>query len=198
MHSIRASMQSVSAKRLSTEQQHQQQQSITSSASALANKSSHISNKSIVNSSVQVSTAHQIQQKTFSNLIATKASTISNNSIQMTTNAIGKKSSFTNASKLNENYLQMGNYEMLSFDSLDGYDNYATATRLSSKNTFEHQFKSSTSNNSTIDLNEDDLAAAEEDEVPPALPIKKRSRFTRKDRHLSTYDNVDEADDFSE
>lgn len=192
MHSIRGSMQSVTAKRLSTEQQ----QSIISSASALVNRSSNISNKSIVNSSVQVSTAHQIQQKTISNLITTKASATSNNSMQMTT--IGKKLSFPNASKLNENYLQMGNYEMLSFDSLDGYDNYATATRMSSKNAFEHQLTSDTSNNSRIDLNDDDLAAGEVDEVPPALPIKTRSRFMRRDRHLSTYDNVDEADDFSE
>lgn len=34
-------------------------------------------------------------------------------------------------------------------------------------------------------------------EEPPALPVKTRTRSTRKERHISQYDNVEELDSFS-
>lgn len=107
--------------------------------------------------------------------------------------AMAKKSLVSNKS---ENYVQMGNYDMLSFnaDSLDGYDNYAMAMRVSSKKSIEHKLLSNISTSSTFEFNEDDCIA-EDDEVPPALPIKTRGRLHRRDR-MSTYDNVDETDEF--
>lgn len=203
MHSIRASMQSVTAKRLSTEQQ---QQSIISSTSALANKSLNIANMStIVNNTVTNSmhistTQHQIQQKTMSNICSETFTTsaLANNSLKTMTSAIAKKSTIgaIGNAKVNENYVEMGNYGMLSFDSLEGYDNYATATRTTSKKGLEHKLSTNTSSNSTIELNDED-EIEEDDEVPPALPIKTRKHLTRRDRHLSQYDNVEETDDFS-
>lgn len=217
MHSIRASMQSVTAKRLSTEQQ---QQSILSSAQALANKSLNIGNMStIVNNAVttttstsmQISTTGQQQQlKNTSSIgnetFATTTTALTNNSLKTLTSAIAKKSLLNTISNTkqqqqttNENYVQMSNYEMLSFDSLDSYDNYATAMRTTTaanKKSFEHKLLSNVSNDSTIELN-DDECIEEDDEVPPALPIKTRTRLTRRDRHLSQYDNVEETDEFS-
>lgn len=110
-----------------------------------------------------------------------------------TATAVAKKSLVSNKS---ENYVQMGNYDMLSFnaDSLDGYDNYAMAMRVSSKKSIEHKLLSNISTSSTFEFNEDDCIA-EDDEVPPALPIKTRGRLNRRDR-MSTYDNVDETDEF--
>lgn len=110
-----------------------------------------------------------------------------------TTTAMAKKSLISTKS---ENYVQMGNYDMLSFnaDSLDGYENYAMAMRVSSKKSIEHKLLSNLSTSSTFEFNEDDCIA-EDDEVPPALPIKTRGRLNRRDR-MSTYDNVDETDEF--
>lgn len=184
MHSIRASMQSVSAKRLSTEQHRE---SLINSSTILGGKSMNLANLSIMNNSVQMTSANTKTMSTFSNEISNNLST------KTISNAMAKKSIISNK---NENYVQMGNYDMLSFnaDSLDGYDNYAMAMRVSSKKSIEHRLLSNTSTSSTFEFNEDDCIA-EDDEVPPALPIKTRSRLMRRDR-LSTYDNVDETDEF--
>lgn len=172
MHSIRASMQSVTAKRLSTEQHRE---SIINSSSVLGGKILNSANISIMNNSVQMTTA------------TTRMMNSNNVTSQSINNAIAQKSIKS------ENYVQMGNYDMLSFkaDSLDGYDNYAEAMRVSST---EHKLLSNTSTGSIFQFNGEDCIA-EDDELRPALPIKKRSRLIRKDR-LSTYDNVDETDDF--
>lgn len=184
MHSIRASMQSVTAKRLSTEQHRE---SIINSSTILGGKSMNVANMSIMNNSVQMTTANTKTMSNFSNEISNNVSS------KTISNAMAKKSIISNKS---ENYVQMGNYDMLSFnaDSLDGYDNYAMAMRVSSKKSTEHRLLSNTSTSSTFEFNEDDCIA-EDDEVPPALPIKTRSRLVKRDR-LSTYDNVDETDDF--
>lgn len=184
MHSIRASMQSVTAKRLSTEQHRE---SIINSSSILGGKSINVANMSIMNNSVQMTAASAKTMSTFSNEIS------ANNVAKTINSSMAKKSLLTNKS---ENYVQMGNYDMLSFnaDSLDGYDNYAMAMRVSSKKSLEHKLLSNTSTSSTFEFNEDDYIA-EDDEMPPALPVKTRSRLIRRDR-LSTYDNVDETDDF--
>lgn len=47
-------------------------------------------------------------------------------------------------------------------------------------------------------MEDDPAALGEDDDVPPALPIKIRNRSNRRiDRHMSQYDNVDQTDDFS-
>lgn len=177
-------MQSVTAKRLSTEQHRE---SLINSSTVLGGKSLNVANMSIMNNSVQMTTATTKTMSSFSNEISNNVST------KAISSAMAKKSFIANKS---ENYVQMGNYDMLSFnaDSLDGYDNYAMAMRVSSKKSLEHRLLSNTSTSSTFEFNEDDCIA-EDDEVPPALPIKTRSRLMRRDR-LSTYDNVDEIDDF--
>lgn len=179
MHSIRASMQSVTAKRLSTEQHRE--------STVLGGKALNVANMSIMNNSVQMTAASTKTIENFSNEISNNVST------KTISSAMAKKSIVSNKS---ENYVQMGNYDMLSFnaDSLDGYDNYAMAMRVSSKKSLEHRLLSNTSTSGTFEFNEDDCIA-EDDEVPPALPIKTRSRLMRRDR-MSTYDNVDESDDF--
>lgn len=198
MHSIRASMQSVTAKRLSTEQHRE---SIINSSAILSGKS--LANMSIINNSVQMTSANSTKMAITTNLnssstsssssISTNNDISSNNVAKTMTTAMAKKSLVSNKS---ENYVQMGNYDMLSFnaDSLDGYDNYAMAMRVSSKKSIEHKLLSNISTSSTFEFNEDDCIA-EDDEVPPALPIKTRGRLNRRDR-MSTYDNVDETDEF--
>lgn len=184
MHSIRASMQSVTAKRLSTEQHRE---SLINSSTILGGKSLNVSNMSIMNNAVQMTTA---TTKTVSN----SSNEITNNVAKMVASSIAKKSQIANKS---ENYVHMGNYDMLSFnaDSLDGYDNYAMAMRVTNKKSLEHRLLSNTSSGSTFEFNEDDCIAEDDDEVPPALPVKTRGKLNRRDR-LSTYDNVDETDDF--
>lgn len=193
-------MQSVTAKRLSTEQHRE---SIINSSALLSGKS--LANMSIINNSVQMTSAANctktaittsFNSNSTNNDISGINSIIgsSNNvSKTMTATAMAKKSLVSNKS---ENYVQMGNYDMLSFnaDSLDGYDNYAMAMRVSSKKSIEHKLLSNISSSSTFEFNEDDCIA-EDDEVPPALPIKTRGRLNRRDR-MSTYDNVDETDEF--
>lgn len=189
MHSIRASMQSVTAKRLSTEQQN----SIIST-SGLANKT--------INMQMQ---QQQQQQKTIQSNVTnelfttttTATSSITSNSSSMKSSAHTKKSFITNASKSHENYVQMGNYDLIVYDSdhLDSHDNYATATRTTKKR-FENKSVSNLSTSSTIELNEDELIE-DEDQVPPALPVKTRPRLMKGFRH-SQYDNVDDGDAFSE
>lgn len=185
MHSIRASMQSVTAKRLSSEQHRE---SLINSSAILGGKTLNIANVSIMNNAVQMTTAStKTGVANFTNEIS------SNNVAKTLTTTTAKKSIIANKC---ENYVQMGNYDMLSFnaDSLDGYDNYAMAMRVSNKKSLEHRLLSTTSTGSTFEFNEDDCIA-EDDEVPPALPVKTRGRLSRRDR-LSTYDNVDETDDF--
>lgn len=186
MHSIRASMQSVTAKRLSTEQQN----SIIS-ASGLANKT------------ISKQMQQQQQQKTIQSNITnesfttTTTSSITSNSSSMKNSAHTKKSFITNTSKSHENYVQMGNYDLIVYDSdhLDSHDNYATATRTTKK-CFQNKSFSNLSTSSTIELNENELNE-DADQVPPALPIKTRPRLIKGYRH-SQYDNVDDGDAFSE
>lgn len=196
MHSIRASMQSVTAKRLSSEQHRE---SIINSSAILGGKS--LANMSMINNSVQMTTANSTKMAVTTNFNSSSGggsnndiSTSSNNVSKTITTAMAKKSMVANKC---ENYVQMGNYDMLSFnaDSLDGYDNYAMAMRVSSKKSIEHKLLSNLSSSSTFEFNEDDCIAEDDDEVPPALPIKTRGRLNRRDR-MSTYDNVDETDDF--
>lgn len=190
-------MQSVTAKRLSTEQHRE---SIINSAAMMSGKS--LANMSIINNSVQMTSAANctktaiatnFNSNSSNNDISSITGSSNNVSKTMTTTAMAKKSLVSNKS---ENYVQMGNYDMLSFnaDSLDGYDNYAMAMRVSSKKSVEHKLLSNISSSSTFEFNEDDCIA-EDDEVPPALPIKTRGRLNRRDR-MSTYDNVDETDEF--
>lgn len=187
-------MQSVTAKRLSTEQHRE---SIINSAAMMSGKS--LANMSIINNSVQMTSAANCTKTAIATNFNSNSSnndiTGSSNNVSktMTTTAMAKKSLVSNKS---ENYVQMGNYDMLSFnaDSLDGYDNYAMAMRVSSKKSVEHKLLSNISTSSTFEFNEDDCIA-EDDEVPPALPIKTRGRLNRRDR-MSTYDNVDETDEF--
>lgn len=190
-------MQSVTAKRLSTEQHRE---SIINSAAMMSGKS--LANMSIINNSAQMTSAANctktaiatnFNSNSSNNDISSITGSSNNVSKTMTTTAMAKKSLVSNKS---ENYVQMGNYDMLSFnaDSLDGYDNYAMAMRVSSKKSVEHKLLSNISSSSTFEFNEDDCIA-EDDEVPPALPIKTRGRLNRRDR-MSTYDNVDETDEF--
>lgn len=175
-------MQSVTAKRLSTEQHRE---SMINSSTIFGGAKPL--NVAIINNSVQMSSASS------STKIASGSTEITNNVSKTIASSMAKKSMITNKC---ENYVQMGNYDMLSFnaDSLDGYDNYAMAMRVSGKKSIEHKLLSNLSTSSTFEFNEDD-AIAEDDEVPPALPMKTRGRLNRRDR-LSTYDNVDETDDF--
>lgn len=183
-------MQSVTAKRLSTEQHRE---SIINSSTVLGGKSLNVANMSIMNNSVQMTTTTTGATTTAS----TKAMMSFGNEIG---NNVTTKTTMAKKSFKNENYVQMGNYDMLSFnvDSLDGYDNYAEAVRVSKSKSVEHRLLSNTSTNSTFEFN-DDNCIAEDDEVipelPPNLPPKTRGRLMRRDR-LSTYDNVDETDDF--
>lgn len=187
MYSIRASMQSVSAKRMSTEQHRE---SMINSSTVLGGKSLNVANmSSIINNSVQMAsttTATTKSMMNFSNEISSSSNSMTS---KMMNSAMAKKSI------KNENYVQMGNYGTLSFnpESLVGHDNYAEAMLVSSKKSIEHKMLSN-STGTTFEFNEDDCIA-EDDEVPPALPVKTRSRHFRKDR-FSTYDNVDETDDF--
>lgn len=206
MHSIRASMQSVTAKRLSSEQHRE---SIINSSAILGGKTS-LANMSIINNSIQMTSAAAAANCSTKTAITTNFNSnnsTTNNDISGSSNNVSKTMTTTTTataiaakkslvSNKSENYVQMGNYDMLSFnaDSLDGYDNYAMAMRVSSKKSVEHKLLSNTSMSSTFEFNEDDCIA-EDDEVPPALPIKTRGRLNRRDR-MSTYDNVDETDEF--
>lgn len=178
-------MQSVTAKRLSTEQHRE---SLINSATVLGGKSLTVANMSIMNNSMQMTTSNT---KTVSSNFSNE---ISSNNVSKTFNsAMVKKSMMANK---NENYVHMGNYDMLSFnaDSLDGHDNHVIAMRVSNKKSLESRMLSNTSTSSTFELTDDDCIA-EDDEVPPALPMKTRPSLIRRNR-LSTYDNVEESDDF--
>lgn len=181
---MRASMQSFSAKRLSSEQHRE---SLLNSSTILGGKTLNMANVSIINNAVQMTTANT------KNVVANSTNEIGNNLSKTLISTTGKKSIVTSKS---ENYVQMDNYDMISFnaDSLDGYGNYAMVDGVSSKKSLEHRLLSNTSTCSTFEFNEDDFIA-EDDDVPPALPVKTRGRLNRRDR-LSTYDNVDETDDF--
>lgn len=184
MHSIRASMQSVTAKRLSTEQHRE---SIINSATVLGGKSLTVANMSIMNNSVQMTTSNTKTVSNFSN-------EMSNNVSKTINNAVAKKSMMANK---NENYVHMGSYDMLTFnaDSLDGHGNHVVAMRMSNKKSIaEHRLQSNTSTSSTFELTDEDCIA-EDDEVAPELPMKKRPSLIRRNR-VSTYDNWEDPDDF--
>lgn len=183
-------MQSVTAKRLSTEQHRE---SIINSSTVLGGKPLNVANMSIMNNSVQMTTTTAAATKTMMNF----SNEISSNNVSTKTSI---SSAMAKKSIRNENYLQMGNYDMLSFnaDSLDGYDNYAEAVRVSKSKGLEHKLLSNTSTSSTFEFNEDNCIAEDDEvtpELPPHLPPKTRGRLMRRDR-VSTYDNVDETDDF--
>lgn len=195
MHSIRASTQSVTAKRSSNENQ---QLSNISSSSVAANKSINLSNLSTASnssfSSTSSATNSQFQQKllsTFSNeTFANMTNTVSSSSIA--TSSMGKLSTTTLQASRNfkakENFLKMNSYETLSGESnLDAFENFASNTSMtsSSKNSIEQMLAS----NSVIN----DLVFCGGEDIPPVLPVK-----TRRIERLSLYDNVKEMDNVEE
>lgn len=188
MYSIRASMQSVTAKRLSTEQHRE---SLINSSNVLGGKSLTVANMSIMNNSVQMTTSNMKTVSNFSN-------EISNNVTKTISSAMTKKSMIANK---NENYVHMGRDDMLhdrlifNADSLDTHDNHVIAMRgVSNKKSIEHRMLSNTSSSSTFEINDDDCIA-EDDELPPKLPQKTRPSLRR--NRESVYDNIHENDEFS-
>lgn len=190
MHSIRASMQSVTAKRLSTEQQQH------SSAAALTNKSINLLNISSMG-------AHQQSQlKSMSNISAESFVENMSNAVSSSSIATSKTSSLASlhASRnllAKENFLKMSSYETLSADGHESsFDNFSAAASITScKNNFEQIMTSNSMMHDNVFCGDGDVGD-ESDDLPPALPIKTRQRSTRRDRHATQYDNVEETDNF--
>lgn len=201
MHSIRASMQSVTAKRLSNEQQQQQQQT---SSIAVANKSINLLNLSSMGAQLHP------QQKSLSNISAdtyveNMSKAVSSSSI--TTNKTSSSSLASLHASRNllakENFLKMSSYETLSADGHESsFDNFSTAASITSscKNSFEQIMTSNSMMHDNVFSADgemgDNVVGDETDDVPPALPIKTRQRSTRRERHLSQHDNAEETDNF--
>lgn len=200
MHSIRASMQSVTAKRLSNEQQHQQQQT---SSIAVTNKSINSLNLSSIGAQL-----HPQQKSLSNNSTDTYVKNMSNavSSSSITTNKTSSSSLASLHASRNllakENFLKMSSYETLSADGHEAsFDNFSTATSITSscKNSFEQIMTSNSMMHDNVfsaDGETGDGVGDETDDVPPALPIKTRQRSTRRERHLSQHDNAEETDNF--
>lgn len=150
MHSLRASLPSVSMHRLSEQQ-------------VKSSKSSIINSESSVTKDKLVELLRSSQQQ---NLV----------------------SMYSNSSSVQENF---------SFGKV-------------SKQEFVHSEKSdSVVKESMSSINRTEVSSVQSDdsvfttkvtstsEEPPALPVKTRTRSTRKERHISQYDNVEELDSFS-
>lgn len=199
MHSIRASMQSVTAKRLSTEQQQQQQQlqQQQSSLMAVTNKSLNLLNLSTVGA----------QQKSISNVNAEAFVENMSNAVSTSSIATNKTSSLASlhASRnllAKENFLKMSSYETLNADGHESsFDNFSAATSITSscKNSFEQIMTSNSMMHDNVFSADGETSATvgdETDDMPPALPIKTRQRSTRRDRNISQSDNTEETDNF--
>lgn len=193
MHSIRASMQSVTAKRLSTDQQQQQQKQQQSTSMAVANKSINLLNSPSIGT----------QQKSMSNLSTETfvAENMSNAAISSNSISTSKTSSMASlhASRTllaKENFLKMSSYETLNVDGHEtSFENFSTS---SCKNSFEQIMTSNSMLHDNVFSGDAELAVDgnDIDDMPPALPIKTRQRSTRRDRHVTQYDNVEETDNF--
>lgn len=192
MHSIRASMQSVTAKRLSTEQQQH------SSSAALTNKPINLLNISSMGGH------QQSQLKSMSNISAETFVENMSNAVSSSSISTSKTTSLASlhASRnllAKENFLKMSSYETLCADGHESsFDNFSTAASIttSCKNSFEQIMTSNSMMHDNVFGGGDGDVGDETDDLPPALPIKTRQRSTRRDRHASQYDNVEETDNF--
>lgn len=193
MHSIRASMQSVTAKRLSTEQGQQQQQQ--SSSLAVANKSINLLNLS----------SFGAQQKSMATMNAEAFVENMSNAVSSSSIATSKTSSLASlhASRnllAKENFLKMSSYETLNADGHESsFDNFSSATSITSscKNSFEQIMTSNAMMHDNVFGADGEMGVGDEtNNLPPALPIKTRQRSTRRDRNVSQLDNAEETDNF--
>lgn len=211
MHSIRASMQSVTAKRQSSEQQQ-------SSAMAVANKSVNLVNLSSTGGGLHT------QQKSVSStesFVENMSSTSSSSST-----ATANKASITLASLhasrnmlAKENFLKMNSYDALCgadgrellFDnnfvaaaqSLKTAMTTSSTTSSSCKNSFQQTMTSNSTMQDAVFIGGDGESGGsggdggdESDNLPPALPIKTRQRSIRRDRNGLQLENAEEIDNF--
>lgn len=152
MHSLRASLPSVSMHRLSEQQ-------VKSSKSSIINSESSITKEKLV---------ELLRSSQQQNLV----------------------SMYSNSSSVQENF-SFGKVSKQEF----------VHSEKSSDSVVKESISSSINRTEVNSVQSDDSVfttkVTSTSEEPPALPVKTRTRSTRKERHISQYDNVEEVDSFS-
>lgn len=168
MQSIRASTQSTSIKR-SSEQSVQSSKSncILSSCDSHALKSMAIHEDFV--------------EKSSSSSLSSTTTTASSSQQQVAMSSFSNENFAATTAKM---FLdQNGESERISTTS----STTSSASMLAKVNSIEiHGFS-----------NDNVFALPNTNEEPPALPVKTRTRSSRRERHISQYDNVEETDTFS-
>lgn len=169
MQSIRASTQSTSVKRSS-------EQSVQSS------KSSCILSSCDSNVLKSMAIHEDFVEKSSSSSLSSTTTTASSSQQQVQAMSSFSNENFAATSAkmfLDEN----GESERISTTS----STTSSASMLAKVNSIEiHGFS-----------NDNVFALPNTNEEPPALPVKTRTRSSRRERHISQYDNVEETDTFS-
>lgn len=158
MHSLRASLPSVSMHRVSEQQ-------VKASKSSIINSESMITKEKLV----ELLRSSQSQQQ---------------NSISIYSNSSNIQENFSFGKVSKQEFVHAEKSDTLVKESVSSMASMASINRT--------EVNSVQSDDSVFTSKVTSIR-----EEPPALPVKTRTRSTRKERHISQYDNVEELDSFS-
>lgn len=176
MHSLRSSIQSSSNTRRSSQQNCSSflsQQKLSTTASSVIQKSDSILESLLENtqqqqkSSYSSSSISNLSQK-IDDLKIRKEGLTQNNGESVVSMKLAKQSSSETVKTADSEFSKQRSINMASLSSFS---------------------KLTSIDRNSIDLNDDVFVQGD---IPPALPVKTRRKSTRRERHISQYDNVEE------
>lgn len=179
MHSLRSSIQSSSNMRRSSQQNcssFSSQQKLSTTSSSVIQKSDSILESLLENTQQQ-------QQKSTSSY---SSSSISNLSQKIDDLKIRKDVLTQNNG---ENVISMKLAKQASSEMVKTAESEFSKQRSINMSSLSSFSKLTSIDRNSIDLNDDVFMQGD---VPPALPVKTRRKSTRRERHISQYDNVEE------
>lgn len=185
MHSLRSSIQSSSNTRRSSQQNcssfSSQQKLSTTASSSLIQKSD-----SILESLLENTQQQQQQQKSTSSY---SSSSISNLSQKIDDLKIQRKDILTQNN--GENVISLKLAKQSSSETVKTGESEFSKQRSINMSSLSSFSKLTSIDRNSIDMNDDVFMQGD---VPPALPVKTRRKSTRRERHISQYDNVEEME----
>lgn len=183
MHSLRSSIQSSSNTRRSSQQNCSSflsQQKLSTTSSSVIQKSDSILESLLENTQQQ-------QQKSSASY---SSSSISNLSQKVDENSSMLKIRKDGLTQNNvESCISMKLAKQISSETVKTTDSEFSKQRSINMSSLSSLSKLASIDRNSIDLTDDVFMQGD---IPPALPVKTRRKSTRRERHISQYDNVEE------
>lgn len=180
MHSLRSSIQSSNTRRSSQQNcsSFLSQQKLSTASSSVIQKSDSILESLLENTQQQHKSSASYSSSSISNLSQKVDESLSVSKIR-------KDGTQNNV----ESSISMKLAKQVSSETVKTSDNEFSKQRSINMSSLSSLSKLASIDRNSIDLNDDVFMQGD---IPPALPVKTRRKSTRRERHISQYDNVEE------